>query len=114
MLTVRPDPETEARLEKLAQATRRSKSHYVKQALRQYLEDREDYLHAVAALERKEPRVSLKKLRKEFGLADRVHPNRSPPNAAHRQVLATPHTGLSKGQSRRAQRSPSHRKAVAR
>jgi RHH-type rel operon transcriptional repressor/antitoxin RelB len=70
MLTVRLDPETEKRLDKLAKATRRSKSHYVKEALRQYLEDREDYLLAVAVLERKEPRIGLKALRKELGLDD--------------------------------------------
>jgi RHH-type transcriptional regulator, rel operon repressor / antitoxin RelB len=68
MLTVRLDPELEARLDKLAKATRRPKSHYVKEALRQYFEDREDYLHAVAVLERKESRIGLKALRKELGL----------------------------------------------
>lgn len=71
MLAVRLDPETEAELSKLAQATGRSKSYYVKQALTEYLQDRADYLHAIAALEKQEPRTSLADLRTELDLTRR-------------------------------------------
>jgi RHH-type rel operon transcriptional repressor/antitoxin RelB len=46
----------EKELEQLAAATGRSRSFYVKEALAAYLEDRADYLLALAALERDEPR----------------------------------------------------------
>ena len=68
MLGIRPDPELEKRLERLAKQTGRSKSYYAKLAIRQYLEDREDYLLGIAALERNEPRISLEELERELGL----------------------------------------------
>ncbi len=51
MIAVRLSPELEARLEKLARETRRSKSYYVKEALAQYLSEREEALLALARLE---------------------------------------------------------------
>ncbi len=69
MLGIRLEPELESRLERLAKETGRSKSYYAKLAIRQFLEDREDYLLGIAALERKEPRISLEDL--ERGLARR-------------------------------------------
>jgi RHH-type transcriptional regulator, rel operon repressor / antitoxin RelB len=68
MVAVRLDPEMEAELNKLATETGRSKSYYMKEALASFLEDRADYLLALAALERQEPRTSLADLRKELGL----------------------------------------------
>ena len=68
MLAVRLDQETEERLEKLATETGRSKSFYAREAIAGYLEDREDYLLAIAALERQEPRTTLADMRKELGL----------------------------------------------
>jgi RHH-type rel operon transcriptional repressor/antitoxin RelB len=68
MLGIRLDPELEKRLERLAKDTGRSKSYYAKLAIRQYLEDREDYLLGMAALERNEPRISLEDLERELGL----------------------------------------------
>jgi RHH-type rel operon transcriptional repressor/antitoxin RelB len=68
MLGIRLDPELEKRLERLARETGRSKSYYAKLAIRQYLEDREDYLLGIAALERNEPRISLEDLERELGL----------------------------------------------
>lgn len=68
MLAVRLDTQMEEELEKLAAATGRSKSFYVKEALAAYLEDRADYWLALAALERDEPRTSLADVRREFGL----------------------------------------------
>ena len=68
MLAVRLDPETEERLNRLAHETGRSKSYYVKQAIANYLEEREDYLLALAVLERDEPRKPLAEVRRELGL----------------------------------------------
>jgi RHH-type rel operon transcriptional repressor/antitoxin RelB len=68
MLGIRLEPDLEKRLEKLAKQTGRSKSYYARIAIQQYLEDREDYLLGIAALERKEPRISLEELERELGL----------------------------------------------
>ncbi len=68
MLTVRLDPELEARLDELAEATGRSKSHYVRQALEEFLEDRADYLLAISLLEKNDPTTSLDELRRELGI----------------------------------------------
>jgi RHH-type transcriptional regulator, rel operon repressor / antitoxin RelB len=68
MLAVRLDPAMEDQLARLAKETGRSKSYYVKKAIEGFLEDREDYLLALAILERDEPRKSLSELRKELGL----------------------------------------------
>lgn len=51
MLGVRLDQETEARLERLAKATGRSKSYYAKEAIKGFLDDSEDYLLAISRLE---------------------------------------------------------------
>ena len=69
MLAVRLEPTIEAELTKLAQETGRSKSYYVKEALAEYLQDRADYLRAIAALEKQEPRTSLADVRAELGLS---------------------------------------------
>ncbi|MGH9357955.1 MAG: type II toxin-antitoxin system RelB family antitoxin [Terriglobia bacterium] len=69
MLGVRLEPALEAKLEKLAKKTGRSKSYYAKQAIRQFLEDREDYLLGLAVLERKEPTISLEEMERRLGLA---------------------------------------------
>lgn len=68
MLAVRLDPETEDRLDRLAHETGRSKSYYVKQAIENYLEEREDYLLALAVLERDEPRKPIAEVRRDLGL----------------------------------------------
>ncbi len=69
MLGIRLEPTLERRLERLAQKTGRSKSHYAREAIRQYLEDREDYLLGLSVLERNEPTISLKDLERRLGLA---------------------------------------------
>ncbi len=69
MLGVRLEPDLESKLEKLAKKTGRSKSYYARQAIRQYLEDREDYLLGIAVLERNEPTISLEELERRLGLA---------------------------------------------
>ncbi len=68
MLTVRLDPAQEAQLAKLANDTGRSKSFYVKEALDRYLEDRADYLTALAALERGEETFSAAEVRRALGV----------------------------------------------
>lgn len=68
MFSVRLDAALEKRLEKLSKKTGRSKSYYAKQALQEFLDDREDYLAAIAVLERNEPTMSLENLRKKLGL----------------------------------------------
>ncbi len=68
MLGIRLEPEVEASLERLAKETGRTKSYYAKQAIKAFLEDREDYLLGIASLERLEPRQTLTALRKELGL----------------------------------------------
>ena len=70
MLGIRLDPKLESRLERLAKDTGRTKSYYAKLAIKQFLEDREDYLRGIAALERNEPRISLEDLERELGLGD--------------------------------------------
>jgi len=69
MLGIRLEPTLERRLERLAKKTGRSKSHYAREAIRQYLEDREDYLLGLSVLERNEPTISLKDLERHLGLA---------------------------------------------
>jgi RHH-type rel operon transcriptional repressor/antitoxin RelB len=70
MLRIRLEPELEEKLESLSKETGRSKSHYAREAVRQYLEDREDYLKGIAALERREPTIPLEELERRLGLAD--------------------------------------------
>jgi len=68
MLAVRLNHDTETRLAHLAKETGRSKSYYVKQAIENFLEEREDYLLALSVLEKDEPRTSIADVRKELGL----------------------------------------------
>lgn len=68
MLSVRLSAEQESALQQLAEETGRSKSYYVKQALDEFLEDRGDYLVALAAIERAERRYSAVDVRRELGL----------------------------------------------
>ena len=51
MIAVRLEEDLEKRLEHLSHETGRSKSYYVKQAIENYLDDREDYLLALSVLE---------------------------------------------------------------
>ncbi|OQY32306.1 MAG: anti-toxin [Spirochaetaceae bacterium 4572_59] len=68
MLAVRLDPSVEDKLSHLAKETGRSKSYYVKEAINNYLEEREEYLLALAVLEKEEPWTSIDDMRKELGL----------------------------------------------
>ena len=70
MLGIRLEPELEEKLESLAKETGRTKSYYAREAIRQFLEDREDYLKGIAALERREPTITLEELERRLGLDD--------------------------------------------
>ena len=73
-VTYRIPPELDHRLDDLARSTGRSKSYYLRRALGEWLEEREDYLEALAVLERvergEEATVSMKRLLREAGLDD--------------------------------------------
>jgi RHH-type transcriptional regulator, rel operon repressor / antitoxin RelB len=68
MLTIRLNHDLENRLVALSETTGRPKSYYVRQALQNYLEDKEDYLLAISRLEKKKPRISIEDLEKKLGL----------------------------------------------
>ena len=74
MSMVRIPAALDLRLEHLAGLTRRSKSTYVKQALSEFLEDKEDYLIAAAALEEHQHKgdktISLEELCQKLGIDD--------------------------------------------
>jgi RHH-type transcriptional regulator, rel operon repressor / antitoxin RelB len=70
MLGIRLEPDLEKKLDSLAKETGRSKSYYAREAIRQYLEDREDYLKGIAALERREPTITLEELERRLGLTE--------------------------------------------
>ena len=68
MLAVRLPHKLEDKLSALADETGRTKTYYVKMALEQFLEDREDYLLAISVLEKKNPSKSLDEVIKELDL----------------------------------------------
>ena len=70
MLGVRLNKELETRLTHLCEVTGHTKSYYTQKALAEFLDDREDYLLGLSALERNETTISLKELEKQIGLAD--------------------------------------------
>ena len=69
-LAVRLPKELADELDELARETGRSKSYYARQAIIEFLEDRADYLHAGAVLEKREPRLTLEEAKRELGLED--------------------------------------------
>ena len=70
MLAVRLPEQLENRLAQLSEETHRSKSYYVKQALENFLTDREDHLLAIARLEKNNPRISLEEMEKHLDLGN--------------------------------------------
>lgn len=71
-LAVRIPSELASELEEISRETGRSKSHYVREAIIQYLEDRADYLDAVRILEKNKgkPRIPFEQIKRELGLDD--------------------------------------------
>ena len=68
MLSVRLSNEIEDRLNILASKTKRTKSHYVEEALQGFLDDKEDYLLALSRLEEGGANITLAKVKDELGL----------------------------------------------
>jgi RHH-type rel operon transcriptional repressor/antitoxin RelB len=68
MLTVRLPPKLEARLNRLAKRTGRTKAYYAKKAIEEFLEDQEDYFIALSRLEEKLPGIPLDEVVKKLGL----------------------------------------------
>lgn len=69
-MTVRIEDELDERLGNLAQDTGRTKSYYTRQALLEFLEEREDYILGMNSLENKGDVLSLAELERNLGLAD--------------------------------------------
>ncbi len=70
MLALRLPPKNEKRLEALARKTGRTKSHYAKLAIVEFLEDQEDYLLAVARLEKDLPGIPIEEVERGLDLGD--------------------------------------------
>ncbi|VAW44647.1 hypothetical protein MNBD_GAMMA04-967 [hydrothermal vent metagenome] len=69
MLSVRLDAKTEQFLETIAAETQRSKSFFVKEALKNYMEDMEDYYDAqVRSKDNNRHLISLEELEKSLDL----------------------------------------------
>ncbi|MCI0354063.1 MAG: TraY domain-containing protein [Acidobacteria bacterium] len=68
MLTVRLPAALERRLERLARRTGRTKSFYVKRALVEFLDADQDYLIALARLEKARPSIPLGEVRRRLQL----------------------------------------------
>lgn len=73
-LSIRIDADTDARLDRLARLTGRSKSFYVKQAIEDQLEDLEDQYLAQRVTQRiaegRERLIPLEELDRELGMDD--------------------------------------------
>ncbi len=67
MLGVRLDKETEQKLDRLARETHRTKSYYVKEAIAEYLAEKEDVLIAMARLEKREKPLTTGEMWKALG-----------------------------------------------
>ncbi len=58
-MAIRIEDSQAERLENLAKTTGRSKSFYIKKAIEEFLEEKEDYLLGLAVLENQEEEYSL-------------------------------------------------------
>jgi len=70
MLALRLPPKVEKRLEALARKTGRTKSYYAKLAIADFLDDQEDYLLAIARLEKNLPGIPIEEVERRLGLGD--------------------------------------------
>ena len=70
MLALRLPPGIERRLEALARKTGRTKSHYAKLAIAEFLQDQEDTLIAIARLEKNLPGIPIEEVERRLGLVD--------------------------------------------
>ena len=69
-MTVRLSPKLEGRLNRLAKRTGRPKAYYAQKAIAEFLDEREDYLIAVARLEDNLPTIPLAEVIRQLGLDD--------------------------------------------
>jgi RHH-type rel operon transcriptional repressor/antitoxin RelB len=72
--SVRLGTKLEMRLERLAQRTGRPKSLYIRRAVKEYLDEQEDYLIAVQRLEENLPSIPLEKVLDELNLRRQARP----------------------------------------
>lgn len=70
MLAIRLDPITEERLTRLAKKTGRTKTFYAREAIREHIEDMEDYYLAVDAIREPGRTYSSEEAKRELGLSD--------------------------------------------
>jgi RHH-type rel operon transcriptional repressor/antitoxin RelB len=68
MLTVRLSPKLEARLNRLAKRTGRTKTFYATRAIREFLDEQEDYLIAVPRLEGGQTPIPMDRVVRQLGL----------------------------------------------
>jgi RHH-type rel operon transcriptional repressor/antitoxin RelB len=68
MLSVRLSPKLEARLNRLAKRTGRTKAYCAKKAIEEFLDEQEDYFIALSRLEEKLPGIPLEEVVKKLGL----------------------------------------------
>lgn len=71
-VAVRLSDELEEVLDNVAKETGRTKTYYMRRAIKEFLEDREDYLECVAILEEKNPSTPFDVIRKKLGLDRKV------------------------------------------
>ncbi len=69
MLAIRLSPDIEKRLDELAKKTGRSKTHYAREAIVEYIDDLEDYYLAVDRLKNPGRRWTMEEVEEELGLA---------------------------------------------
>ncbi len=66
MLSIRLDKDIEHSLNEIADATKQSKSALIREAILRYIEDKSDYLAAVAAMKKTQATYSLDEVLAEF------------------------------------------------
>ncbi|MBF0095763.1 MAG: hypothetical protein HQM04_01680 [Magnetococcales bacterium] len=62
------DAETEAQLRNIAAELHKPVSDCLKEAVQQFIEDRQDYLTAVTAVARNEPAITLDEMERRLGM----------------------------------------------
>ncbi len=111
--SIRLESEIERKLETLARKTGRTKTWYIRQAIREYLEEWEDFHLALTRLEKERGEIDLKEVRRRLGLGSRgkllvaVPRRQQPPLAAAAVEAVTEALREQRGQTRRRGRGRS-------
>ncbi|MEE8247370.1 MAG: ribbon-helix-helix domain-containing protein, partial [Alphaproteobacteria bacterium] len=66
--SVRLDDETERRLGELARRTGRTKTWYIREAIKEYLDEWDEYYLALSQIEERKGEVDIAELRRRLGL----------------------------------------------